>query len=325
METSPQDPSSSRDPEIRQPNPTPETPPSRATGRTFYDLLADVVWPVIQNPKISIPVGTIVVAVAAIVFMLRSEGVAYEAEWFGVRVGGAKAELQSSTLRQCLADARELKRPYAIEAITYWIQIEKDTLNGNPAQRQTHRIFYTLRSLQEIAAGKDLFVEEIHSHDPHAVFEHWYGTEDENFHDDKKSAFQVLFNMDKDDVRTVVTGANFVLPLPFANRKELDHHLPIFANQDFQGYPNKEDAICELNVVIESKSLPIRPEGNAAKSYFQSNLKDAKANLRYDENAGNGVRTISARWRNVKIGETVGIYYSWPPENAAPAGQISQR
>jgi hypothetical protein len=259
--------------------------------------------------------------------MLRTEGVTYENAWVGVRVGGAKNEPQSPNLRQCLAEARRLNKPYAIESITYWIQIEKDTLNGVPAQRQERRIFYTLRSLQPIAKNQELFDEELHTHVENANFEHWYGTEYEEFHDPSKKKFYVKFDMAKDDVRTVVTGANFILPLPFTGRKELNNHLTILPNEDFQAYPNEaDDAICELSMVIESKSLPIQPVGgDAAKRFFEGNLKNEEAKFSFDSSSSTGVRTISARWRNVNAKEVVGLYYTWPPDSAAPGNQISQR
>jgi hypothetical protein len=311
----------------RIPKPTSETPPGNASpvfGRTLYDTIVHDILPLITRPKTGIPIITVIIAIGAILFMLRSEGLSYETAWFGFRVGGAQAELQSPALRQCLAEARRLNKPYAIESITYWIQVEKDSLDGKPAQRHTRRIFYTLRSLQPITNNQDLFEEELHTHSKEAAFEHWYGTEKEVFHDSTKQKFKVLFDMQKDDVRTVVTGANFVLPLPFENRTELDEHLTILSNQDFQAYPNELDAICELNMVIESGSLAIQPVGNAAKSYFQGSLKDEDAKLGYDPASGTGVRTLSARWRNVRIGETVGIYFSWPADPPVPA-QISER
>jgi hypothetical protein len=84
--------------------------------------------------------------------------------------------------------------------------------------------------------------------------------------------------MEKDDVRTVITGANFILPLPFTPRTALENHLTLLPNQDFEAYPNSSDAICELNILVESKSLPIQPIGDAAKRFFEANLKMRRQN-----------------------------------------------
>lgn len=314
----------SRDPEPQNTNepPAPASPP--VFGRTLYDTLVHDLLPVLTNPRTGIPIVILAVAVAAILIMFRSDGLRVETPWVGVRVGGDQSVPQSASLKECLAEARRLNKPYAIESITYLIQVEKDELNGQPAQRQSRRIFYTLRSLQPIDKSQDVFEEEIDTHIPHAGFEHWYGTEKEVFHDNNnKQKFKVYFDMAKDDVRTVVTGANFVLPLPFQDREMLDGHLQMFSNQDFEAYPNQSDAICELNMVIESRSLPIQPMLDGAKRYFAGNLKGEDAKLSYDPSSGNGVRTISARWRNVQINEIVGIYFSWP-ESLATQVQTQQ-
>jgi hypothetical protein len=93
----------------------------------------------------------------------------------------AQAETQSSNLRKCLAEARRLNKPYAIESATYLIQVEKDFINKQDVLRHSRRIFYTLRALQPIKSDQDLFIEEIDTHIPNAVFEHWYGNEKEFF------------------------------------------------------------------------------------------------------------------------------------------------
>jgi hypothetical protein len=314
--TPPDSTDSPQPPELNQTQTTPKPPPEPTTpvfGRTLYDTIVHDLLPLLTRPRTGIPIITLVIGIAVVLFMLRTEGVTYETAWFGFRVGGTQAELQSTNLRKCLAEARRLNKPYAIESATYLIQIEKDALDGKPAQRQSRRIFYTLRSLEPIKNNQDLFEEEIDTHVPNAAFEHWYGNEKEVFHDpNKKEKFKVLFDMEKDDVRTVVTGANFVLPLPFGNRTALENHLTVLSNQEFHAYPNAADAICELNMVIESRSFAIQPLGDAAKSFFEGTLKNEEAKLTFDQISGTGVRTISARWRNVRIGETVGIYFSWP-------------
>jgi hypothetical protein len=245
--------------------------------------------------------------------MFRTEGLTYETPWLGLRVGGSQLETQSQKLKQCLAEAHRLDKPYAIEAATYLIQFEKELSNNQPVIRENRRIFYTLRALKPIKSNQELFIEEIHTHAPSATFEHWFGNEKEVFHDpSKREQFNVFFDVDKDDIRTVVTGANFLIPLPLASRPELENHINVLANQDFQAYPNTEDAICELNMIIESKSLQIEPVGDAAKRFFEGNLKSEEARFSFDRSSSSGVRTISARWRNVMIAETVGIHFQWP-------------
>jgi len=287
-------------------------PPERRTGRTLYDTIVDDFLPLLIRPRTGIPILIFVVSVAIILFMFRSQGISYETGWFGVRLGGAQAETQSANLRKCLAEARRLNKPYAIESATYLIQVEKDFINKQDVLRHSRRIFYTLRALQPIKSDQDLFIEEIDTHIPNAVFEHWYGNEKEVFHDpNNRQKFNVFFDMEKDDVRTVITGANFILPLPFTPRTALENHLTLLPNQDFEAYPNSSDAICELNILVESKSLPIQPIGDAAKRFFEANLKNEEAKLTFDQGLAGGARTISARWRNVMIGETVGIYFSF--------------
>jgi hypothetical protein len=300
------------------PEPRPANAPARDAnqpvfGRTMYDAIAHDILPLFLRPRTAIPIILLLALAALILFMLRTDGLTYETSWVGVRVGGSRLEKQSPQLKQCLAEARRLNKTYAIEAVTFLIQYEKDLATNRPVIRDSRRIFYTLRALEPININQETFIEEIDSHVPNHTFEHWFGNEKELFHSpEDKQQFKVFFDMNKDDIRTVVTGANFVLPLPFAARAELENHINVLANQNFYGYPNAADVICEMNMIVESRSLQIQPVGDAAKRYFEGNLKSEEARFGFDQSSPNGIRTISARWRNVMVGETVGIHFSWP-------------
>lgn len=291
--------------------PREQHPKPRMTGRTIYDTIVDDAFPLLLKPRTGIPLVIVVLGITALFFWFRTDGLTYETSLVGLRLGGSPAETQSTNLRKCLLEARRLDKPYAIEAATYLIQLEKEIVDNQEKLREHHRIIYTLRALRPLKSNEQLFLEEIHTH-ADSTFEHWFGNEKEVFHDvTKKEKFHVHFDMEKDDIRTVVTGANFLLPLPLPTRHNLDQHLTVLPNEDFEGYPNVIDAICEMNILIESRTLAISPKVDGAKRYIAGNLQGEEAKLAFDQ-ASSGVRTISARWRNIMPNETVGVYFSWP-------------
>lgn len=325
-------------PPVNDPPPRPTPPPgpdgrraagdgpqpgrSRITGRTMYDAIVDDVFPLILNPRTGIPILALIALVVALLFVIKYQGLYYETEWF--RLGGSPSpqtmesavnpESQSAELKQCFAKGRELKRPYVIEAIAYLIEYDTDVENNRPVIRDNRRLIYTIRALRKINLDEELFAEEIDSHIQGHTVARSYGNEDEApGHDPNlKGTFNVKFAMNEGDVRNIVTGANFTLPLPLPTRSEFSAQLMVTPNQNFEGYGNQEDVICELDIVIESRTLPIVPVGDAAKRYFENTLRGEKARLNYDIAGDPLPRTISARWKNVMQGERVGIHYAWP-------------
>lgn len=303
-----------------QPPPTPRPDPAPApngprpapptvVGRTVYDIVAAVL-PFILRPRIGIPILAAVVILAAVYFMFLSRVLSYENAWF--RIGGSPVP-QSAELKQCFDRARQLERPYVIEAITYLIQFDREAVNNQLLYRDNRRIFYTVRALRDIKPEEKVFTEAIHSHIPGHQLTRWHGNEKETVHDqNKQEQFDVQFAMREGDIRNVVTGANFTLPFPLQDRSELEGKLRVGPNQNYEGYGNEVDVICELDIVIESKTLQIAPVGDAAKRLFNNVMKDEEARLGHDSNGASGPRTISARWKNLVPGDKVGIHFSWP-------------
>jgi hypothetical protein len=296
----------------------PPTPPSRAAGgspapvvgRTPYDIVVEVILPLLLKPRTGIPILAGVVILVAVYFMFLSRVLSYENELF--RIGGSPVP-QSAELKQCFEKARQLEKPYVIEAVTYLIQFDKETANNQPFFRDNRRIVYTVRALRDIKLDEKVFVEAIHSHIPGHQLTRWYGNEKETLHDQNRpEQFNVQFAMREGEIRNIVTGVNFVLPFPLQDRGELEDKLRVGPNQNYEGYGNDADVICELDIVIESKTLQISPVGDAAKRYFENSLKDEEARLGYDSSGASAQRSISARWKNVMPSEKVGILFSWP-------------
>jgi hypothetical protein len=297
---------------------------SRVTGRTLYDAIMDDVLPLILNPRTGIPILALIALIVALLFVIKYQGLYYESAWF--RVGPSPSpqtmdsavnpEPQTAELKQCFAKGRELKKPYVIEAIAYLIQYDTDVVNNHPVIRDNRRLIYTIRALRKINLDEELFAEEIDSHIPGHTVARSFGNEDEAPGHDPNllGTFDVKFAMNEGDVRNIVTGANFTLPLPLPTRSEFSGQLLVPPNQNFEGYGNTLDVICELDIVVESRTLPIVPVGDAAKRFFENTLRNEKARLNYDVGGAPVPRTISARWKNVMPGERVGIHFGWPQQ-----------
>src|SRR5258708_256562 len=166
---------------------------------------------------------------------------------------------QSQELRSCVAQARVHDLPYVIEGLAMLISLKKYEQGGDTADV---RITYNLLALKDVRMDDRLFKEQFGS-PAGAQIQHRFGSQWEEAAQNGgySSPYYVHFEMNKGDIRSIVTGAKFVYPKPFA-----------LGATDTWEYPNDADVICDLVILIESDSYALSLPAKAARKLDEHQL-----------------------------------------------------
>lgn len=209
-------------------------------------------------------------------------------------------------LERCLQSARAIQRPYAIESVV----IIWSLTDTSDRRRLSVRTVYTLRALRSFSAGDAGLFKEQYGHDK-ATFIHWYGPEEERFQSTEGRAYTIEFDGQQGEQRTVVTGAEleYVLPLP-PDRPGFGNRVRLKSNEEFWRYPNDQDVICELTMIIQSDTTPITPVGIGGAFARGSEVTPKAAASRMTGETRQ--HSLSARWDQTLLpGDEVGIHFTW--------------
>jgi hypothetical protein len=216
-------------------------------------------------------------------------------------------------LHATIAAGRAQRLPYIIQSATILVEVE-DTPKEQPTRRRTtYRYVYTLRPLKNIRLQDHAFSELLDNKVGQSM-EYWPGPDPQRievFKPDTKG-FQVSFAAPAGGTRTVVTGMTIHEALPL-KRHRIIRGFDFGPNEFSVFYPNQEDYIAELTIVVSSnttelKSKPAaawRMPGNDAPPVFTPGARFAKEPPKW-----NGT-TLSARFEQLRPGEIVGLEYSW--------------
>src|SRR5262249_8473152 len=143
----------------------------------------------------------------------------------------------------------------------------------------------------------------------HSLFQHLYGSEEERLHTD--SIYDLMFALNQYDFRTILTGGNFV----YQNRERsaFTQKLSIRTNEDVPIYNNQDDVICELTMLVESATLPLKPVGRAAKRLLMDRSLNDEFALGHPNTSDKrtGLSSVTFRWHHVMPREEVGLHVSW--------------
>jgi hypothetical protein len=283
----------------------------RITGRTPWDLLA-VVAGAFKRPAVAIPASLGLIGGSALLLTTGYLHVFYGEGVVTVGIGapadpdvkGTVERAATARIEKHIAAGRELNRPYILDAVTVLIRVD-DVASGPVRERVVNwRIIYTVRALQTISRT-DKFFKERYSSDVARV-RRWFGSEKEIRATD--DAYTVMMDIPAGETRTIVTGATFVYSLPLAGgRQALGQAVQMTQAQEFYSYPNEEDVIGELTMLIESDSLKISPVGQSAKRSKPDGSIAPDEEVRFSKSDDR--RTLSARWKEVMPKEEVGLYF----------------
>ena len=189
--------------------------------------------------------------------------------------------------------------------MTVLVKIE-DTATGSGKERIVNwRIVYTVRALQPIARTDKIFKERYSS--DVARIRRWFGSEREIKETD--NAYSVMMEIPAGETRTIVTGATFVYNLPLeSNRPALGTSILLTPEQEFYSYPNDEDVIGEMTILIETDTLKLSPVGQPAKRLRADGTVAPDEEYRFNQNGDR--RSLSAHWKNVMPKEEVGLHFA---------------
>lgn len=295
---------------------TPNLPPPESNS-TPNTSLANSLWGLVdkyvggpifasfKNRPILASILVIVLAITTVVIWQKE--ISYENDFFAFRIRGVPS-IESQELKDCISRGYKANKDYIMLSTAMSIRVE-DNLREH-VRHSYYRIVYTILPLKDKAG----FPEQYTTGNRKAAIAHWYGSETEIGHTD--TSYDVKFSVKKGTPYTLITGADYTYPLPLdPNRKAAAEILTLSPNEEFYSYPNQEDEICKLSILIESPTTKLKPaETEAGLRYtLAGNIgnigRSAAHFVEEDDNGNKG--SLSAHWDNVKPGEEVGIHFKW--------------
>ncbi|MDX6444407.1 MAG: hypothetical protein QOH71_1481 [Blastocatellia bacterium] len=217
----------------------------------------------------------------------------------------------ASDYKNCFDRARALRKEYLLESVTLLISMSETKSVANSTERRAKaRTVYTMRALQNITKQKAAFTESYSS--KYAKIQRWKGTSQEVYREERPD-YDVLFGPLKDgEIKTIVTGADYVysLPLPIG-RSALRGSVPLSASQDHWSYPNDNDIVCEINIVLESDSIRVQPVSLGAKRRGIDGRITAHNVIAEAPPEAQSNISLTASWSNVMPGEIVSLFFTW--------------
>ena len=264
-----------------------------------------LIWSALKEPrKAALLLAFLLIGSAGYVFRNRV------GEWVASASSSKTCSHEDTGLKECIDNAQKHNKPYIIQACTVFVKLQDDS-NGEPRERVADvRIVYTLLPLRKITKDMAVFKESFFSQSAMHML-HWNGSHKEILDEyGNSSAYEVQFSAEPWQQLTIVTGVRYRYKLPFdAHRMVFFEKLRLEENEDTYIYPNDEDFIRELTIIIESDSCDIQQVGQGAKRSCSEKLQSEDAFLNTRKNMTE--RTLSARWENLLPRESVGIHYRW--------------
>lgn len=255
----------------------------------------------------SFGIAWILVIALAFTVIFGSRIIGYDPLW--LLFPSWNQSMQSGFLTKGITDGITRNRDFVIEAVTLIVRIEDTSLNNRIERRSTIRTIYTLRALKRISKNDVVFTEEYLRGDGEEVI-YWKGSDTQRLNSDTPTSktFDVLFDAEKGENKTLVTGATIVSHLPLHERQ--DDGIRFAGNEDMAFYPNESDAVCEVNIVIESSSVPLRLTNIPSIRRIDGSIREPSSTS-FSQGDSAGGTTLTGRWTDVLPGEMVGLKFSW--------------
>jgi hypothetical protein len=215
----------------------------------------------------------------------------------------------------CLTQGTDLKKRYVIKSVIQAYNFElfgehKDSLLVR------ERIIYDLIALRDISKAEDVFKEGYSSNVAKNVLR-WFGNDrEESLHMGNQHSYYVHFDCKRGDSHTIITGADFYYFLPLADSRYTPFRdTRLAANEDLWIYPNEEDVIGKLTMIISSDDIKFKSISNSA---LHTTIRDgAKLNddkdafYNFDENQINSNNSVSYTWSRILPDEQFALKIKW--------------
>jgi hypothetical protein len=208
--------------------------------------------------------------------------------------------------------AEKADRPYMIEAATMVIDIEDVHSPTVNERRESMRVTYTVRALKDISRNSPVFTERYDTELAKEV-SHWNGTEEERWISPRGSEYSVIFDMKQGELKTFTTGIDMTYQLPLPNDRQWYGKFKLGQNQDYALY-EVGDFICNLNIIVRSKTTPLQPLRDDFAVKFQQGKDPEFEGAKFSPaiKDKNGWHTLSASWSFIKPGEGAAVIFQWP-------------
>ena len=206
--------------------------------------------------------------------------------------------------------AIKAKSAYAALSVLQHIKIRDVVLNGTKKRLVEFRNTYTLLAVHDIKSKDQDFAEEYTT--SHALVEPWAGTDDQQIESNVPTKFWVKFDLPKNTLKTIVTGANYYYSFPMTNNNTTSCFGNIEGNPSewMTCYPNETDYIDKLTILVETEGIAIQL---APISMYRKNTigevenTDGKCRVFSTDQSC----TLVAQWDTLSPGECIAFKIKW--------------
>lgn len=294
------------------------------TGRTIWDVIAHAFT---NNPRISISIITGLLVLFLIMILFNVFGLEYKNQSLNIRFGKSpssdKADstyilnqgviLKDTILAFCFEQGYKYSSPLIIKSLIVSVKLELIGANKDTLMAQ-ERIHYTVVALRDILENENVFVED-YSTSYTTKIKRWYGTEQEqSISMSNPNQYYVVFECKKGETKTIITGADYYYKYPLQDKRISDfRNIVLGSNEDLWIYPNKDDVIGDLTIILESSTLKLKPfEKGAMQNIGNTKINDREIKHHYSQNdSRNTSNTISASWNKILPDQMFGLHYQY--------------
>jgi hypothetical protein len=172
------------------------------------------------------------------------------------------------------------------------------------------RNYYTIYALKEISNNDPVFEEQFLTNS--AIIKEWPGSKLQEVESINDGRYWVKFVLKPRETKTIVTGANYLYPLPLQHNNSTSCFGDIIESTDewMTCYPNSSDYIDNMTILIESDGIDLNlpPESKYRKNPNGTLIKEEGSCKVYSRNRN---CTLVAKWTRLKPGECVGFKINW--------------
>ncbi|MFT3705140.1 MAG: hypothetical protein QM802_22425 [Agriterribacter sp.] len=208
-------------------------------------------------------------------------------------------------------EASKNSKPYALLSVIQHIKLRDILLADSSRKRVAEfRDYYTLSAIKDILSTDNVFEEQFLTNA--AEIKEWPGSETQEIESIHDGRFWVKMNLKQKEVRTIVTGANYIynIPLPSDNSTSCFGDIIGSTREWMTCYPNSIDYIDNLTIIVESEGIDINlPPIATYRKNLNGSITQGEGSCKiYSKN---NRCTLVAKWEKISPGECAGFKINW--------------
>lgn len=210
-------------------------------------------------------------------------------------------------------ESMKKKYPYATLSVVQHIKLKlNNTVDSTKEMIAEFRNHYIISANRDIISSETIFEEQYTTSS--GKIEYWQGTHKQKVKSNEPNNYWVHFDLKKNDVTSLLTGANFHYRFPLINSGNPTCFSNLTINPEneyFTCYPNSIDYIDNLIIIIESKDLELSLPPNSAFRKVKPEADEIISDGSCKVYVNNDQCTLSASWNRIIPGECVGFKLRW--------------